>query len=52
MAKVMAVEHVRSCKGSEADIQLYWGLVPNQNGILLTNLMRWWGASRTLEDAE
>ena len=52
MAKVMAVEHIWASKGPEANVQLDWRLVPNQNGILLTNLMRWWGAACTLKDAE
>ena len=52
MAKVMAVEHVWTGECSEAYVQLYWGLVPNQNGVLLTNLMRWWGAACTLQDTE
>ena len=52
MAKVMAVEHIWASECSEADVQLYRGLVPDENHVLLATLMRWRRLTCTLEDTE
>ena len=52
MAKVMAVEHIWAGEGAETYVQLYRGLVPDENYVLLATLMRWWGAACTLQDTE
>lgn len=52
MAKVMTVEHVWTGEGAEADIELHWRLIPDQNCVLLATLMRWRRLTCTLEDTE
>ena len=52
MAKVMAVEHVWASKGPEANVQLNWRLVPNEDDILLATLMCWRCGTAPLQDTE
>ena len=52
MAKVMAVEHVWTGEGAEADIELNWCFVIDEDNILLATLVRHRCPTSTLEDTE
>jgi len=52
VSKVVAVEHIWTGEGAEADIELYRGFVIYEDNILLATLLRRRCPTSTLEDTE